>query len=38
MTNLKVALLSTGHGMHGITAVMGLSTVLVTLFTKFGKK
>ena len=27
-----------GRGMLGIFAVMGLITVLVTLFTKFGKK
>lgn len=38
MTNLELALLITGQGMLGIFAVMGLITVLVTLFTKFGKK
>ena len=38
MTNLEIALLITGQGMLGICAVMGLITVLVTLFTKFGKK
>ena len=38
MTNLEIALLITGQGMLGIFAVMGLITVLVTLFTKFGKK
>lgn len=37
MTNLEIALLITGQGMLGIFAVMGLITVLVTLFTKFGK-
>ena len=38
MTNLEIALLITGQGMLGIFAVMGLITVLVPLFTKFGKK
>ena len=38
MTNLEIALLITGQGMLGIFAVMGLITVLVTLFTKCGKK
>ena len=33
MTNLEIALLITGQGMLGIFAVMGLITVLVTLFT-----
>ncbi len=38
MTTLELALMITGQGMLGIFAVMGLITVLVTLFTKFGKK
>ncbi len=38
MTNLEIALLITGQGMLGIFAVMGLITLLVTLFTKSGKK
>lgn len=38
MTNFEIALLITGQGMLGIFAVMGLITVLVTLFTKSGKK
>ena len=38
MTNLEIALLITGQGMLGIFAVMGLITVLVTLFPQFGKK
>ena len=38
MTNLEIALLITGQGMLGIFAVMGLITVLVTLFTKISKK
>ena len=37
MTNLEIALLITGQGMLGIFAVMALITVLVTVFTKFGK-
>ncbi|MGYP000023691374 len=38
MTNLEIALLITGQGMLGIFAVMALITLLVTAFTKFGKK
>ena len=38
MTNLEIALLITGQGMLGIFAVMGLITVLVTLFNKKKKK
>ena len=38
MTNLEIALLITGQGMLGISAVMGLIPVRVHLFTKFGKK
>ena len=38
MTNLEIALLIMGQGMLGIFAVMALITVLVTVFTKFGKK
>ena len=38
MTNLEIALLITGQGMLGIFAVMGLITLLVTLFTKISKK
>jgi hypothetical protein len=38
MTNFEIALLITGQGMLGIFAVMGLITLLVTLFTKSGKK
>ena len=37
MTNLEIALLIMGQGMLGIFAVMGLITVLVSLFTKFAK-
>ncbi len=37
MTTLELALLITARGMLGIFAVMGLITLLVTLFTKFGK-
>ena len=37
MTTLELALMITGQGMLGIFAVMGLITVLVTLFTKFAK-
>ena len=38
MTNLEMALLIMGQGMLGSFAGRGLITVLVTLFTKFGKK
>ena len=38
MVDLENALMITGQGMLGIFVVMGLITVLVTLFTKIGKK
>ena len=37
MTTLELALMITGQGMLGIFAVLGLITVLVTLFSMFGK-
>lgn len=37
MANFEIALLIMGQGMLGIFAVMGLITVLVTLFTMFAK-
>lgn len=38
MTNLELALMITAQGMVGIFAVMTLITVLVSVFSKLGKK